>query len=64
MKALGTGRARGVLWRDVEVVRTGGPPQLRLHGGARRRFEALVANGELLSMTHSRRLAIAQVALL
>jgi len=64
MKALGTGRARGVLWRDVEVVRTGGPPQLRLHGGARRRFEALGATGALLSMTHSRRLAIAQVALL
>lgn len=64
MKALGTGRARGVLWRDVEVVRAGGPPQLRLHGGARRRFEALGATGALLSMTHSRRLAIAQVALL
>src|SRR3982074_3126507 len=27
MKALGTGRSRGVLWRDVEVVRRpGGPP--------------------------------------
>lgn len=64
MKALGTGRARGVLWRDVEVVRRGGPPQLALHGGARRRFEALGATGALLTMTHSRSLAIAQVALL
>jgi holo-[acyl-carrier protein] synthase len=64
MKALGTGRARGVLWRDVEVVRRGGPPQLALHGGARRRFEALGATGALLTMTHSRALAIAQVALL
>jgi phosphopantetheine--protein transferase-like protein len=63
MKALGTGRARGVLWRDVEVVRDGGPPQLRLHGGARRRFEALGATRSLLSMTHSRQLAIAQVVL-
>src|SRR3954467_1536322 len=33
MKALGTGHSHGVLWRDVEVVRRGGPPQLRLHGG-------------------------------
>ncbi len=64
MKALGTGRAHGVLWRDVEVVRRGGPPQLALHGGARRRFEALGATGALLTMTHSRQLAIAQVALL
>ena len=64
MKALGTGRARGVLWRDVEVVRDGGPPQLRLHGGARRRFEALGATAALLTMTHSRQLAIAQVILL
>ena len=64
MKALGTGRSRGVLWRDVEIVRVGGPPQLRLHGGARRRFEALGATGALLSMTHSRQLAVAQVVLL
>ena len=34
MKALGTGHSRGVLWRDVEVVRRGGPPQLQFHGGA------------------------------
>jgi hypothetical protein len=25
MKALGTGHSRGVIWRDVEVVRLGGP---------------------------------------
>jgi holo-[acyl-carrier protein] synthase len=37
MKALGTGHSRGVLWKDIEVVRRGGPPQLRLHGGAARR---------------------------
>src|SRR5262244_969535 len=41
MKALGTGHSQGVLWRDVEVVRRGGPPQLRLHGGAGRRFDAI-----------------------
>ena len=26
MKALGTGHSRGVIWKDVEIVRRGGPP--------------------------------------
>jgi hypothetical protein len=34
MKALGTGHSQEVLWRDIEVVRRGGPPQLQFHGGA------------------------------
>ena len=34
MKALGTGHSRGVLWKDIEVIRGGGPPRLQLHGGA------------------------------
>ena len=41
MKALGTGHTQGVLWRDLEVVRRGGPPQLQFHGGAARRFAAI-----------------------
>jgi holo-[acyl-carrier protein] synthase len=64
MKALGTGHARGVTWRDVEVVRGDGPPQLRLHGGARRRFEELGGTSTLLTLTHARDLAIAHVILL
>jgi holo-[acyl-carrier protein] synthase len=64
MKALGTGHSLGVLWRDVEVVRRGGPPQLQLHGGAARRFASLHAKGSLLSITHSETLAFAQVLLL
>ena len=64
MKALGTGRSRGVLWRDIEVVRYGGPPQLRFHGGAARRFEALRATGSLVTITHSETLALAHVMLL
>lgn len=63
MKALGTGHSRGVLWRDIEVVRVGGPPQLRFHGGAARHFEALRATGALLTITHSQTLALAQVLL-
>jgi holo-[acyl-carrier protein] synthase len=64
MKALGTGRACGVRWRDIEVVRTGGPPQLRFHGAAARRFEALGAERALLTLTHARALALAHVVLL
>ena len=64
MKALGTGHSRGVLWRDIEVVRAGGPPQLRFHGGAARRFAAMSASGSLLTITHSDDLALAQVMLL
>ena len=51
MKALGTGHSQGVLWRDIEVVRKGGPPRLLFHGGA----------ASLLTITHSDTLAIAQV---
>ena len=35
MKAIGTGHAFGVLWRDLEVVRqSGSAPELALHGVA------------------------------
>jgi holo-[acyl-carrier protein] synthase len=64
MKALGTGHSRGVLWRDIEVVRHGGPPQLRLHGTAARIFERLGGRSTLLTLTHSRSLALAHVLLL
>jgi holo-[acyl-carrier protein] synthase len=64
MKALGTGHSQGVLWRDVEVVRYDGPPQLRLHGGAARRFARLGGRSTLLTLTHSRDLALAHVLLL
>src|SRR5262245_41488938 len=64
MKALGTGHTQQVLWRDVEVVRRGGPPQLRFHGGAARRFAALGAESSLLTITHTDDLALAQVLLI
>src|SRR5919197_116700 len=41
MKALGTGHSRGVLWRDIEVIRGGGPPRLQFHGGAARRADSM-----------------------
>jgi holo-[acyl-carrier protein] synthase len=64
MKALGTGRSRGVLWRDIEVMRHGGPPQLRFHGGARRRFESIGGRSSLMTITHTNDLAMAQVLIL
>jgi holo-[acyl-carrier protein] synthase len=64
MKALGTGHSRGVLWKDIEVFRRGGPPQLRLAGGAFQRFEAMGGRRSLLTITHSEALAMAQVLVL
>jgi holo-[acyl-carrier protein] synthase len=64
MKALGTGHSRGVLWKDIEVVRGGGPPQLRLHGGAARHAARLKVRSSLVTITHSDALAMAQVLLL
>ena len=63
MKALGTGRSRGVLWREIEVIRRSGPPQLEFHGGAARRFAELGAESSLLTITHSDALALAHVLL-
>jgi holo-[acyl-carrier protein] synthase len=64
MKALGTGHSRGVLWKDLEVVRVSGPPQLRLHGTAAARAERMGVQSSLLTITHSDALAMAQVLLL
>ena len=64
MKALGTGHSRGVLWRDIEVVRHAGPPRLVFHGGAGRRFDAIGGRSSLLTITHSDDLALAQVMIL
>ena len=64
MKALGTGPTQQVLWRDVEVVRRGGPPQLQFHGGAARRFAAIGGRSSLLTITHAEHLALAQVLIL
>jgi holo-[acyl-carrier protein] synthase len=64
MKALGTGHSRGVLWKDIEVVRHGGPPKLLLHGGAERRAASMGVQSSLLTITHSEALAMAQVLLL
>jgi holo-[acyl-carrier protein] synthase len=63
MKAIGTGHAFGVLWRDLEVVRHGGPPQLRFHNAAGQHFRRLGATRALLTITHTDTLALAHVML-
>jgi holo-[acyl-carrier protein] synthase len=62
MKALGTGWAHGVRWRDIEVVReASGKPTLKLEGVARQIADSLGVKRILLTITHSGNLAIAQV---
>lgn len=64
MKALGTGFSRGVTWKDIEVVRRGGPPQLQLRGPAAERFAALGGRSSAVTITHTDTLAMAHVILL
>ena len=64
MKALGTGHSRGVFWTGIEVVRRHGPPRLAFHGGAADRFQSIGGTSSLLTITHSRDLAIAHVLLM
>ena len=64
MKAIGTGKSHGVLWKDVEVVRGQfGAPQLAFHGAARQFFDRLGATKGLITITHTNDLAIVHVML-
>ena len=61
-KSLGTGLwAEGVVWTDIEVVReASGKPQIVLHGAAK---QHAADTNCLVSLTHTRDLAMAQVIL-
>ena len=64
MKALGTGWAEGVGWRDIEVVsQENGKPTLKLSGRALELFQKMGAWKAHLTLSHSNDLAIAQVIL-
>lgn len=64
LKALGTGWAEGLGFRDVEVVREGNqPPRLVLHGEAARRAETLGVVRSHVSLTHQPGTAAAVVIL-
>jgi len=60
LKALGTGWAQGLGFRQVEVVRnTAGAPAIRLHGVAAQRAEQLGVLHSHLTITHERAYAAA-----
>ena len=64
MKALGTGWNQGVHWKDLEIVNSAeGCPTLRLAGGALSRAMQMGYRRVHVSMSHTRRTAIAQVIL-
>jgi holo-[acyl-carrier protein] synthase len=61
-KALGTGWAKGVTWKDVEVVRIPpGAPKIRLRGRALRFAERKQIRQWHLSLSHLRDIAVAFV---
>ena len=64
LKALGTGWAEGLGFRDVEVVREGNqPPRLVLHGAAARRAESMGVTRSHVSRPHQPGVAAAVVVL-
>ena len=63
-KALGTGIAKGVGWREIEVTHLpGGRPTLLFHGRAAERAQVMGVKAAHLSLSHGRDLAIATVVL-
>jgi holo-[acyl-carrier protein] synthase len=64
-KAIGTGLwAQGVDWKDIEVMReASGKPKLFLHGGAKVHADQQGVTSLLISLTHTKDLAMAQVIL-
>lgn len=64
VKALGTGFARGIGIKDVEVLSLpSGQPTLRFHGAAAARAAELGARAAHLSLSHEREVAGAVVVL-
>jgi holo-[acyl-carrier protein] synthase len=64
MKALGTGWAAGVTFRQIEIVReAGGAPALRFHGAAFARARELGVARAHLTISHDGRTAAAVVVL-
>ncbi len=60
-KALGTGIGRlGIGFHDIEIDSDAlGAPLVKLHGAARRRFEALGGQELLISLSHEETMALA-----
>jgi holo-[acyl-carrier protein] synthase len=64
MKAIGTGWKRGVAWREFEVMRSpSGQPIIVFHGKAAEIAKGLGVKKALVTISHSKANAIAQVLL-
>jgi holo-[acyl-carrier protein] synthase len=60
MKTLGTGWAKGVGWRDIEVVsQKSGAPLIAIHGGAKVVADELGITQILITISHCRAYATA-----
>ena len=60
LKALDAGRDIGANWREIEITRsTTGQPHVVLHGAALSRAEEMGIEGWHLSISHSRKSAVA-----
>ena len=63
-KALGTGWAAGVKWKDIEIERLpSGKPELHLYGEALARASAAAAQRFYVSLTHDQLVSCAVVIL-
>ena len=63
-KALGTGIARGVRWRDVEILnRPSGEPYLVLHGDTSQVCEQMGGKNLFVSISHTDNYAVAVVVI-
>lgn len=63
-KAIGTGVAGGVGWKQAEVIQPGGQqPRLEFSGVALERFQALGCRNSHLSLSHDGGLAVACVVI-
>ena len=66
-KALGTGLARGVFWKDIEVVNNQyGKPFIKLHGKANKIYQNMNKNSNIqieVSLSDEKKYAIANVTI-
>lgn len=62
MKAFGTGKSQGILWRDVETIRGAlGKPEVRLYGNADKYLKTINGNTIHVSISHDAGKAMAFV---
>lgn len=64
LKAFGTGKSQGILWRDVETVRGArGKPEVRLYGNANKYMNIINGRHIHVSITHDGGKAVAFVVI-